>query len=968
MILSAVILIFVCLLIVLQKEWLCLNCQTQRALSGQLGDLRPPPSPSKMPAKSQPTPPSSPAIAVSSTPSPPAPTVTASPTKALIRTPSVTQAPADKSEHDSVTADAKCVVESAAVKQDEELAVVESTQVVPEPNKDQTLDTAFENTTVKSTPPEKTIRAAVMPVDIIPRDIADAKETDAKQCGIVEQTEPKAQNKKGRESEPEQHEPIQNDLPSDHANIAEKLESTDKYPSEATILDNKAEIRLDRLQVTEAKLKIINEAKNGTTVTVNSDNACQAWDHGTEVVSLSETPTKKCSPELASLANMQTSSETIPDNNNGSKVDLVASPIMVTEKEKVVNMGHDSTNILERSFTPEKPIHPVQVVGGKDEVKNEIFPNSGSDAKHPFAYTSEHADNTKGEFVENEYEVGIKTGNMSPSENLFVYSVSAEVENNKIEGINFDQWEEKQSGKKSKVEEQSVEQGKAHNGTQETQASPAETPECVNPAFPPPNELIKSELNLIILEQISHNTCLKTVGVTSCTSSVSPGTDKNIHERTEGAHVGATESEAKGAEDLQQTQAVECLIPKVAVEFTACKENKETLEEELEHVRREKTKYENQASLTGREELETFLAGNKLSVTDDNKTEKVLQNEPVEDTIEPESSTKNYEHIPKPTVFKLEKITLDVYTNENTISQVDEVCLASQMTVPNRDAMSSENTQPVVEPSKEMAPRAESVDDKKHSEKVEKTDKLEHNDTRSEISSSSLTEAEKVLNVSKEKTVTSNSDSVKTENECVIKKDDSLSAVGDQEFTESRENPVPQDKKIKQTLDTASGNPPEQSTIRVVLADQRTQEPPIPAVDVNDDIQLKRKIKSKEQQSVPLAQKVDAFSSVLDKENKIVNGEQKENPGSKPTKEIPNSQSNSHKVFCTLNTLDPVVKPNPPCPVASKQDKDKSYGIIQSPGSQEKNQDGTKPLIKPKYIEKLGQVTAEQGSVEKNVR
>ncbi|XP_053097735.1 protein piccolo isoform X4 [Pangasianodon hypophthalmus] len=111
-----------------ENEWLCLNCQTQRALSGQLGDLPPPPSPSKMPAKSQPTPPSSPARAVSSSPSAPAPTVTASPTKALIRTPSVTQAPADKSEHDSVTADAKHVVESAAVKKDEELAVVESTQ------------------------------------------------------------------------------------------------------------------------------------------------------------------------------------------------------------------------------------------------------------------------------------------------------------------------------------------------------------------------------------------------------------------------------------------------------------------------------------------------------------------------------------------------------------------------------------------------------------------------------------------------------------------------------------------------------------------------------------------------------------------------------------------------------------------------------------------------------------------------
>ncbi|XP_047660083.1 protein piccolo isoform X3 [Tachysurus fulvidraco] len=104
-----------------ENEWLCLNCQTQRALSGQLGDMPPPPSPSKIPAKSQPTPPSSTARTVSSTPLPPSPSpVTSSPSKALVRTPSVTQPPADKSEHDSVTSDAKLVVESAAVKQDKD--------------------------------------------------------------------------------------------------------------------------------------------------------------------------------------------------------------------------------------------------------------------------------------------------------------------------------------------------------------------------------------------------------------------------------------------------------------------------------------------------------------------------------------------------------------------------------------------------------------------------------------------------------------------------------------------------------------------------------------------------------------------------------------------------------------------------------------------------------------------------------
>ncbi|KAK9975811.1 hypothetical protein ABG768_021044 [Culter alburnus] len=91
------------------KEWLCLNCQTQRALSGQLGDIPPPPSPSKLPAKHEPTPPSSPARAVSSTPSSPAPTATATPAKGLTRMPSITQAPDDKSEPVSAKVDAKDV-------------------------------------------------------------------------------------------------------------------------------------------------------------------------------------------------------------------------------------------------------------------------------------------------------------------------------------------------------------------------------------------------------------------------------------------------------------------------------------------------------------------------------------------------------------------------------------------------------------------------------------------------------------------------------------------------------------------------------------------------------------------------------------------------------------------------------------------------------------------------------------------
>ncbi|XP_035383848.1 protein piccolo isoform X2 [Electrophorus electricus] len=98
-----------------ENEWLCLNCQTQRTLSGKLGDMPLPPSP-KLPAKSQPTPPPSPDPTASSTPASPTPTA-----KAPTPTPDVTQAPA-------TTDDAKPVVESAAVQQDGENAVLESTE------------------------------------------------------------------------------------------------------------------------------------------------------------------------------------------------------------------------------------------------------------------------------------------------------------------------------------------------------------------------------------------------------------------------------------------------------------------------------------------------------------------------------------------------------------------------------------------------------------------------------------------------------------------------------------------------------------------------------------------------------------------------------------------------------------------------------------------------------------------------
>ncbi|XP_036813020.1 protein piccolo isoform X2 [Oncorhynchus mykiss] len=76
-----------------EKEWLCLNCQTQRALSGQLGDMPPPPSPVKkqLPTPT-PTPPASPAKV------PDSPAAAASP---LTGSPSVTQVEAAAAKEDT---------------------------------------------------------------------------------------------------------------------------------------------------------------------------------------------------------------------------------------------------------------------------------------------------------------------------------------------------------------------------------------------------------------------------------------------------------------------------------------------------------------------------------------------------------------------------------------------------------------------------------------------------------------------------------------------------------------------------------------------------------------------------------------------------------------------------------------------------------------------------------------------------
>ncbi len=187
----------------LQKEWLCLNCQTQRALSGQLGDMPPSASPSKLPAKHEPTPPSSPAHAASSTPSSPAPTATATPAKGLTRMPSITQAPADKSEPVSAKVHAKDVKNTDAEQGVTAEPVPKSTQVVPEESK-QAPGTLNENTEGVATSTEQIVKEDGPPSPHVLKKTTDIKGADVEQAETVEQTEDQAEVQNRDKSEPEQ--------------------------------------------------------------------------------------------------------------------------------------------------------------------------------------------------------------------------------------------------------------------------------------------------------------------------------------------------------------------------------------------------------------------------------------------------------------------------------------------------------------------------------------------------------------------------------------------------------------------------------------------------------------------------------------------------------------------------------------------------------------------------------------------
>ncbi|XP_051547659.1 protein piccolo [Myxocyprinus asiaticus] len=211
-----------------EKEWLCLNCQTQRALSGQLGDMPPPPSPSKLPAKHEPTPPSSLAGAASSTPSSPAPTATAPPARGLTWMPSITQALADKSESDPAkAAGAKDVENTEAEKGVTAEPIPKSIQVVPEGSKDQTPGTLTENTEGASTLPVQTFKEDAPPTHHVAEGTVDVKGAHIEQAKTLEQIKALVEKKEDAASEllKEPGEKDRESSPTSPSDLA-KLEST----------------------------------------------------------------------------------------------------------------------------------------------------------------------------------------------------------------------------------------------------------------------------------------------------------------------------------------------------------------------------------------------------------------------------------------------------------------------------------------------------------------------------------------------------------------------------------------------------------------------------------------------------------------------------------------------------------------------------------------------------------------------
>uniref|UniRef100_A0A3B4DEY1 Protein piccolo n=1 Tax=Pygocentrus nattereri TaxID=42514 RepID=A0A3B4DEY1_PYGNA len=329
-----------------EKEWLCLNCQTQRALSGQLGDM-PPPSPSKLPAKSQSTPPSSPAR-VSSAPSSPAPTATATPAKGLTRTPSVTQAPADKSELVSGTVDAKPLVE-----------------------------TVFHNTSDKSAPEPTTSEP-----EILDKDIKEKTISQAELAHLAQETAPK-----GEETLLENVQPKQ-ELSKDTASkleylgdkpIHEKGEKAERINTDAEVLQN--DKSLDNLQkVSIPQLSNKKEEGKAETMTGLASPFSQVESEQIPFSSVSEAKYMgKVSEEETVESHtdtVKTESECVVEKDDSPSAQKVPkeeenSPL----KNSVIKQSRDITDVA----GPAKDKELLKEPGEKDGVNQVCSPTSPSD-------------------------------------------------------------------------------------------------------------------------------------------------------------------------------------------------------------------------------------------------------------------------------------------------------------------------------------------------------------------------------------------------------------------------------------------------------------------------------------------------------------------------------------------------------------------------------------------------------------
>ncbi|XP_026095806.1 protein piccolo isoform X4 [Carassius auratus] len=315
-----------------EKEWLCLNCQTQRALSGQLGDMPPPPSPSKLPAKHEPTPPSSPAHAASSTPSSPAPTATATPTKGLTRMPSITQAPADKSEPVSAKVDAKDIKKTNAEQGVTAEPVPKSTQVVPEESKEQQArGTLNEKTVGAATITKQLVKEDAPPLPHVLKETADVKGAAVEQPETEDQTE--VQNTEN--SEPEQCQ-VQK---TEYANTFEKEPDISQ---EAPIIDNVIQTLLvsdmEAISGKEIEPQSTETLEPATEIKMKESNVSQTTEKQSEelvlpsnVDTVDNMPVKESSIDTATYDLGQSSIGNVPERKPEASVQIEAPGIESSE-------------------------------------------------------------------------------------------------------------------------------------------------------------------------------------------------------------------------------------------------------------------------------------------------------------------------------------------------------------------------------------------------------------------------------------------------------------------------------------------------------------------------------------------------------------------------------------------------------------------------------------------------------------